>query len=131
MFIVPASGDTPKELVEAEHQAHEQLDLAVDALHELTEVVVETKGVVEGIGVAVSKFNVAVESIESSQMRYAEMVTQFGLFVQEQQSKQAKEVTGLHRSISYDSFMEGLKAELDENDLLIEQMKGFMTTVSV
>ena len=118
-----------KELVEAEHQAHEHLDLAVDALHELTEAVVETKGVVEGIGVAVSKFNVAVESIESSQMRYAEMVTQFGLFVQEQQSKQAKEVTGLHRSISYDSFMEGLKAELDENDLLIEQMRTFIAAV--
>lgn len=117
-----------KELVEAEKQAQECLELTVDSLHQLTEVVVETKGHVEGIGSAASKFTVAVDSIESSQQRYAEMVSQFGLFVQKQQTERENEGLVLQHSTSYYPFIDDLNAELDENDLLIEQMRQFMVS---
>ncbi len=94
--------------------------ISVD-LKKCDQVIIQTTGKVVAIGEAVSQFSGAVLDIQQSQEMFSDAVNNFCFFVSQQALAKAAEMETEH-----DDFIDLLRRQNDENDVIIEEIKRFM-----
>lgn len=109
-------------LLAEQKQAFEELKQVAVHLTDLDNIITDTTLRVAGIGDATSQLTQSVGGIQKSQKLYSDAASRFSLFVAEQTVPKVFE-TGMSLE-----DIHALSVELDENELLIEQMKQVMAS---
>lgn len=108
-------------LLAVQKETYQELEQVAEHLSTLDNAIKDSTTLVEAVVEGVSTFTSTVREIQSSQNVYSEAVTRFSLFAEEQMAKKIPDI-----NLSSEESYAALKAELDENEVLIAEMKRAM-----
>lgn len=119
-LIVSEANEVTKGLVEQEKKLGDVLDKSTTELTRATKSLNEATQSVEGISQTSKELSAAVQGFTSSETKYAEIVTRFGLFVDDRMKAHQKS------EIVAEEFSDGLMEKLDDAEALLDKIIASM-----